>query len=67
MKPRRGRAQVNDPAHRAKIDQLSLHPWVTGELAASTREMPETLEALRKFVASRRWKRAGAAPVWARG
>lgn len=50
---------VTDPQHRAKVDQLALHPWVTGELAASTKEMPETLEGLRKFVANRRWKRAG--------
>lgn len=50
---------VNDPQHRAKVDQLALHPWVTGELAASTKQMPETLDALRKFVATRRWKRAG--------
>lgn len=42
-----------DPNKRFKADQISKHPWLTGE-KASTKDLSEVTEKLREFNARRK-------------
>ena len=46
---------VNDPRHRATIDQLKLHPWVTGA-RASPRPCVRAIRTIRLCRTRARWR-----------